>query len=240
MVGLSWPLVILCLSIVFVGSVVQATIGIGLGMLASPVLALVDHDFIPAAIMIAVVPLSFTVAWADRRHIEGRHVGLAILGRLPGVVLGAWVVSIVSDETLALVVAGAVMLAVVASVVGRVFAPTPSAIVGAGIGSGFTGTATGIGGPPIALVYQHADPSAMRATISAFFAIGAVMSIVALAVAGEIGHRQLELTAFLLPPVLLGTWVARRVKDRLNPAVVRPTLLAACVISCVVLLAETL
>ncbi len=240
MLGMSWAMVTLVVAVVFTGAVVQASIGIGLGMLASPVLALADHDFIPAAIMIAVVPLTFSVAWADRRHIEPRDVGIAVAGRLPGVILGAYVVAVVSDDALALVVAAAVMLAVVVSLVGRIFEPTPRAIFAAGTGSGFTGTATGVGGPPIALVYQHASPATMRASLSAFFAVGSIMSIVALTIAGEIGHRQLELTALLIPPVVVGTICARRVHHLLDPAVVRPAVLAACAISAAALVVETL
>ena len=35
-------------------------------MIASPMLLLADPDFIPAAIMLAVLPLTFTIAWVDR------------------------------------------------------------------------------------------------------------------------------------------------------------------------------
>ena len=65
----------------------------------------------------------------------------------------------------------------------------------------------------MALTYQNSDPATMRATISAFFSIGSVMSLAALWLAGEIGVRQLQLTALILPGVVLGIVTARRVKD---------------------------
>ena len=58
MLGLSIPVALMCIGIVFVGSAIQASIGIGLGMLAAPFLTLVDPSFVPVAIVICVVPLT--------------------------------------------------------------------------------------------------------------------------------------------------------------------------------------
>jgi uncharacterized protein len=239
MFGLPLGVAIACILVVYVGATVQASIGIGLGMIASPVLALADTAFIPVAIMLAVVPLTFAIAWVDRRHIEPREVGFALIGRVPGTIVGALVVAALSDRVLAVMVATSVLLAVVSSITGRLFQPTDRALVVAGLASGFAGTTTGVGGPPMALTYQNSDPATMRATISAFFAIGALMSIGALALAGEIGVRQLQLTALILPGVVLGVVTSRHVKDLLRPEVVRPAVLVICTIASVALVVET-
>lgn len=239
MLGLSVAMAIACVAIVYVGSTVQASIGIGLGMIASPMLLLADPDFIPAAIMLAVLPLTFTIAWIDRQHIAPRDVGFAVAGRIPGTIAGALVVASMSERVLAVLVAGSVLLAVVSSITGRLFQPTDRALVVAGLASGFAGTTTGVGGPPMALTYQNSDPATMRATISAFFSIGSVMSIAALWLAGEIGVRQLQLTAMILPGVVLGVVTARLVKHYLRPEVVRPTVLVICATAAAALLAET-
>ena len=239
MLGLSLAMTIACIAVVFVAATVQASIGIGLGMIASPVLLFADADFIPTAIMLAVLPLTFTVAWVDREHIEARDVGFALIGRVPGVIVGALVVAALSERVLAVMVAASVLLAVLASITGRLFEPTDRALVVAGLASGFAGTTTGVGGPPMALTYQNSDPATMRATISAFFAIGSLMSLAALALAGEVGMRQLQLTLLILPGVGLGVVTSRRVKDHLRPDVVRPAVLAICTVASVALLVET-
>jgi hypothetical protein len=237
--GLPVGVAVACVAVVYVGSTVQASIGIGLGMIASPMLLLADPDFIPAAVMLAVLPLTFTIAWVDRRHIAPREVGFAVVGRVPGTIAGALVVASLSDELLSVLVAGSVLLAVVASITGRLFEPTDRSLVVAGLASGFAGTTTGVGGPPMALTYQNSDPAAMRATISAFFSIGSVMSIASLWLAGEIGARQLQLTVLILPGVALGVVTARLVKDHLRPEVVRPAVLVICTIAAIALLAGT-
>lgn len=239
MIGLSLGAVVACVLIVYVGAAVQGSLGIGLGMISSAVLALVDTAFVPVAIVLLVIPLSGAVAWADRAHIDGRGLGLTLAGRLPGVVAGALVAASLSDRLLALLVAGTVLVSVGASLSTGRFRPQAGALAVAGLASGFMGTATGVGGPPIALVYQHSDPATMRSTISAFFSIGAVMSALALAVAGEVGTRQLELTALLLPSVALGVVTARLVRHRLRARLVRPAVLVLCTVSAVALLVET-
>ncbi len=239
MVGLSVAMAISCVLVVYLGAVVQASIGIGLGMIASPVLLLADPDFIPAALILAVLPLTFTIAWIDRTHIEPREVGFAVAGRIPGTIAGALVVASLSDRVLAVLVAGSVLLAVVASITGRLFRPTDRSLVVAGMASGFAATTTGVGGPPMALTYQNSDPATMRATISAFFSIGTLMSLAALWLAGEVGVRQLQLAALILPAVVLGIVTARRVKHLLRPEVVRPAVLVICTVTAVALVVET-
>jgi uncharacterized protein len=239
MLGLSTGMAIVSVLAVYVGATVQASIGVGLGMVAAPVLALADPDFVPVAIVIAVLPLTVSIAWVDRDHIERRGFWLALAGRLPGVIVGALVAAALSDYVLALLVAGSVLFAVAVSATAKRFHPSDPALVGAGLASGFTGTTTGVGGPPMALVYQHSDPATMRSTISAFFAAGAALSVTALSIAGEVGRRQLELAALLIPSVIVGLITARLIRHRLDPAVVRPAVLGVCVVTSLLLLVET-
>ncbi len=238
--GLSFGVAAACLVVVFVGAVMQATTGVGVGILSSPVLLLADPSFVPAAMIAAVVPLAFVVAWADRHHVDREGVATALVGRVPGMVLGVIVLRAIDENALAVIVAITVILGVIASLTTRRFQPTPPALFAAGLGSGFTGTAVGVGGPPIALTYQHADPVTMRATISLFFSVGTVLSVIALAVGGEYGSREVELTVLLLPAVMLGLVTARWFKELLTGPAVRPVVLVLSSFAAVALLVRTL
>ncbi len=240
MLGLGPAAVVASVLVVFVGASVQGSLGFGLGMIASPVLTMIDHAFVPGAVMIAVLPLSVGVVVTDRAHVEWYRVGLALTGRVPGVVLGSLAVAAWSDRLIAFAVAASVLLAVVASATTLQLRPDGRTLLVAGGASGFMGTTTGVGGPPMALTYQHSDPRAMRATLAAFFTIGAVMSVVGLVVSGEIGTRQWQLALLLLPSVVAGL-LASRVLNRLVDADrARPVILAACTLSALVLLAQQL
>ena len=229
-----------CVAVVYLGAIMQATTGVGVGILSSPVLILVDPAFIPAVVVVVVLPLSFTVAWADRAFVDRPGVVAAVIGRIPGLVLGAAVAAAVSDTALSLMVAITVLFGVVVSITTKRFTPTRLALVAAGFASGFTGTAVGVGGPPIALTYQHSDPVTMRATISTFFSIGSVLSALALLAAGEIGRRQVTLVLLLLPAVVAGLVTARRFRHRLVGPAVRPIVLALSAFSALALLVRTL
>ncbi|MFN3258521.1 MAG: TSUP family transporter [Ilumatobacter sp.] len=239
-VGLPFFGALACLAVVYLGAVMQATTGIGVGILSSPVLLLVDADFIPAGTLLSVLPLSAMVAWSDRRHIDRPGVTAALIGRVPGVLVGAAVLAAVSDTTLALMVSTTVLLGVIVSLTSRRFAPTTAALVAAGFGSGFTGTAVGVGGPPIALTYQHSDAAVMRATISLFFSVGSTFSAIVLALAGELGGRELALSAFLIPAVLLGLVTARHFAAYLVGPAVRPVVLSLSAFSAIALLIRTI
>jgi len=227
MFGLSVGVAVACVLAVYVGATVQASIGIGLGMMASPVLAFADSDFIPAAIVISVLPLTFAVAWVDRMatrsSAECRESSLArsLLPHYPTASWRSWLPSLFCSQS------------------SKRFQPTDGSLMVAGLASGFSGTTTGVGGPPMALTYQHSDPATMRSTISAFFCVGSLMSIGALALAGEIGVRQWQLSAMLLPGVGLGVVTARLIQDRLNPSTIRPAVLAICTIASVALIIES-
>lgn len=238
--GLDPWLAAACVGIVFVGSAVQGTLGLGMGMIAAPVLTIVDQAFVPGTIVIAVIPLSVAVAARERHAIDRRGVLLALAGRLPGVVLGSFAVALLAPGTLAVLVALSVLAAVVASARSLRFRTTPRNLVAAGLASGFTGTATGVGGPPMALTYQHSDPSTMRSTLAAFFTIGALMSLVGLRASGELGTRQWQLALLLLPGVLAGVAVSRVAAGRLRDERVRTAVLAICAASAVALLLEQL
>jgi hypothetical protein len=237
--GLSLGVAVTCFVAVTLGATVQATFGFGVGMVAAPVLAWADPAFVPAAIVISVLPLSASVAWRGRRHVERRGVVFALVGRVPGVVAGALIVALLSNEARAVLVSTSVIIAVIASVTTRRFEPSDSALMVAGMASGFTGTSTGVGGPPMALTYQHLDPVVMRSSISAFFTLGTLLSIAALTLADEIGEREWQLAVFLLPAIGAGLVIARRIEDRIDTRRARPAVLALCTFAALALLVET-
>ena len=70
-----------------------------------------------------------------------------------------------------------VLLAVAVSIQGRRLAPPDRNLAGAGLASGFMGTISGIGGPPIALAYLGLDGPALRATLARYFLVGNLVAI---------------------------------------------------------------
>lgn len=225
--------------VVAIGAAVQGAIGIGLGLVAAPILGVIDHDFLPVSVIVCVIPLGVGVVLHERRHIDWREVGFALAGRLPGVAIGAWLVGALGAKAISVAIGAAVLTAVVGSVTRWRFRASHRNLAIAGFASGITGTAAGIGGPPMALAYQHGDPVNIRATLGGYFLFGSIMSLVALAVGGSVSERDLRLALLLVPSALVGLGLSRLLVRRLPAATIRPLLLVACSVSALVLLIET-
>lgn len=240
LLGLQPWVAVVCVAIVFTGSALQASIGVGLGLLAAPTLSLIDPAFIPGALTVCVVPLTVGMAVREHTHIDRSGISRAVVGRFLGVVIGAVLIANMGQRTIAVVIGLSVLLAVVGSLTGLHFAPTPRNLFVAGTASGFSGTVAGVGGPPMALTYQHSDPRTLRATLATFNMIGSAFTIPSLALAGVIGRRELQLALMLVPGVLLGLWIGQYTILRLPPDRVRPFVLVACAASALVLLTRQL
>ena len=233
-------LALICVAIAVVGAAVQGAIGLGFGLLSAPFLAIIDTDFIPGAVLVAVLPLSTSVAVRAKNDVDRRSAALALAGRIPGVVAGAVVAAAVSSRMLSIGLGTVVLIAVAMSIWLPSVPTTTGLTVGAGAVSGFMGTTTGVGGPPMALLYQRGSPTVVRATLSAYFSIGTVLSIVALTLAGDLTARQWRLGALLLPGVVIGLAVSPWLRRHADGPRFRPILLAFCAASAVLLLAEQL
>lgn len=183
---------------------VQGSVGFGYALLTAPLLALIAPDLVPGPILFSSMLLSIASAIREHPSIDRRGVALALVGRLPGVALGASALAFLSSETMSVVFGAVVLLAVALSVSGLRLAMTTTTLLGTGFLSGVMGTMTSIGGPPIALVYQDADGPRLRATLNSYFALGSAMSIPALALAGHFGRQQFVDGMMLMPATVVG------------------------------------
>jgi uncharacterized protein len=110
----------------------------------------------------------------------------------------------------------------------------------AGFVSGITGTATSIGGPPLAILYQHHPPKVLRPTLAVYFAVGAALSLVGLGIAGQLRLDTLLLAVLLCPLLVLGQLLSMPVRRRLPEKAVRAAVLAVCAASALALLVRSL
>jgi len=207
---------------VVVGSVIQGSIGFGLNLVVVPVCAVFAPHALPAAMIITALPHMLGTALRESSNIDWHGVGALTIGRLPGVVLGAWIVHALDSEALAIAIGAFVVLASMMSVISPVFKATTAAKLVAGFAAGVMGTAASIGGPPPALVYQNEKGPVVRSTLGAAFAIGALLSLGALAVGGQVAGWQWLLGLSLMPAVGLGLFASRFTHTWLDAGWLRP------------------
>lgn len=231
---------VVALAAVAAGALTQGALGFGFGMLAAPVLAIVDEDLVPGAVLVLGVTVAAIVAWRERGALDWRGIKWALVGRVLGTMVGVVAVGRLDREHVAVLLGAFILAAVVLSVAGWHVRPTRSTLVGAGTMSGMMGTLTSIGGPPMALVYQREQAAELRSTLAGFFLFGASLAIASLAVSGEFGGRELKDGLLLLPGLLLGIVCSRFVTRFLDRGWIRPAVLALCTVAAVVLIADSL
>ena len=219
---------------------VQGTVGFGLALTSAPLLALLDPAFVPGPLLVASLPVSIAALIRERRHADVHGVAAAFVGRVPGTALGALAVAALPVLLLHVSIGLLVLLGVAVSVWAPRFEPTRRVLLGAGVISGVTGTVAAIGGPPIALVYQHATGPTLRATLALYFTVGTVLSLAALWLTGSFGHHEAVLSAVLVPGTAIGFLASGPVLSVVDAGRLRPLVLGAAVVSAVVLLATSL
>ncbi|HVL85275.1 MAG TPA: sulfite exporter TauE/SafE family protein [Pseudonocardia sp.] len=218
--------------VVAVGALVQGAVGFGMAIVAVPFLALLAPELVPVPQLMLGMAHAMLALYRERDDVDWSGVGWALLGRLPGAAVGAYAVAVLPTRPFLALVAVTVLVAAALSVVRWRPRPTPGALLVAGAVSGVGGTASAIAGPPVALLYQGCAGPRVRATMAAYFSAGAVLSLGALALAGEVGAGSVVAALWLAPFMVAGFLLsgpARAVLDRgwTRPAVVAISAAAA-------------
>ncbi|MEX2470035.1 MAG: sulfite exporter TauE/SafE family protein, partial [Pseudohongiellaceae bacterium] len=221
----------LAIGVILVGSFIQSSIGFGLAIIAAPVLFFIEPLFVPAPITVSALTLSLANARRHRHAISFTGLRAAIAGRIPGTVAGGLLLLLIDQQALALWIGVTVLLAVVVSLTRIRVRPTNGALFSAGFLSGFMGTSSSIGGPPMALVLQHETGDYIRANLAAFFVFSCVLSLAMLALVGRFGMSEILLSLPLMPATLVGYWVAMRTLKYLPLGSVRLGSLLLCALA---------
>lgn len=226
--------------VVTLGALVQGAVGYGMALVAAPLLALFDPALVPVPLILLTTVHSVLAVVREGRHADWPGIGWAMVGRLPGTGLGVLAVVTLSQQVFSLVVGLCVLTCVVLSLLTWQPRPRPRSLILAGIASGAGGTAASIGGPPIALLYQNEAGPRVRGTLSAYFVVGSVISIAALAAAGQVTGKQLASTVLLTPFLLVGFALSGPARQVLDNGWTRRAVLAVAAASAVLLIGRAL
>jgi uncharacterized protein len=221
---------------VLIGAFVQGTSGLGFAMIFAPVAGLIEPGMLPVALLALMLPLNVYVMWRERSHLDWRGAGWVGIARVLSTPLGLWLLLAVPENRLALLFGGATVLAAVVSLLAPDFRPTRTAFLAAGAATGLSETATGIGGPPLALVYQHRPAPELRATVAACFLLGEIVSLALLLAQGRGEMGALVDAAWLLPALVVGLLLSSLVHERIPSARLRQFVLMFAVVSGVLLM----
>lgn len=234
---MTFDVMLILSAVVFAAAFIQGALGIGFALIVAPVLGLVEPSLLPVTLLILMLPLNSHVAWREREEVDWNGAGWITLGRFAGTFAGLWLLVVLSGRQLDLAVGWFTIIAAGVALLAPRFDPTRPAALGVGLFTGVTETSTGIGGPPLALLYQHAAAPVLRSTVAICFLAGEVISLIILALAGRMETVQLFAAVYLFPAVMLGSALSRMTHSRIGGPGLRVAVLLFAIVSGLYLIA---
>lgn len=225
---------------VLVGAFVQAVVGLGVGLVTAPLVAVLEPSLMPALPLWFGLFVSGLSLVGEREHVDWHAIRWSLPARVPGTVVGVWLVLAFTSSQLGIAVGVMVLVSVAVSIRVLDIPVNRTTLITAGFTAGVTGTATSIGGPPIALLFQHRRPAEVRATLAVFFFIGVVLSLGGLALSGSLPLASLVVAGIVSPFLVAGIVAGSLVRGSLPRDRFRVAVLAVCAASAAVLLVKSL
>ncbi len=217
--------VIIAVLITTVGATLQGSVGLGLGFIAVPLLAIVDQRYLPGPLLLAALVLTIFMSYRDYKSIQFRGMQWVVGGRLIGSTLGACLLMIMPADYLSLLFATMIIMAVILSITGLKLQLSAKNLLGTGTLSGLMSITSAIGGPPMALIYQYLSGPGLRGTLSSIFVVGSIISLIMLLMIGRFGITELLLSFILLPGIFAGLIISKYTTKILDRGFIRPAVL---------------
>lgn len=219
----------------FLGCTIQTAIGFGMAVVAAPILVIMKPEWVPYILTVVALFLSMSNAWQQRHQILWKQLAAPVISRVPGTLLGTWLLLLMPIFWLQIAVASMVMMTVVVSLWLKPFQPTTMNMGIAGFVSGVTGTTTSIGGPPLALVLQHSSGATARANLSIYFVYSCILSLVSYGLAGLLTKELLIISMSFIPIAIVGFFCGRKLQHWVDNRF-RPILLSLCSLSAMIVI----
>lgn len=207
--------------VVLLGAFIQGTCGMGFALIVVPVISLLSPTSLPVTVLLLMLPLNAYIAWREWNALDKTGAIWIGIGRFIGTFGGIAILSLLSMKSLSIFVGLSTIFAAVATWFIPAFNLNKKAYIGAGLITGITETTTGIGGPPLALTYQHRPVAEMRATIAVSFLFGEILSLIFLALSGHIYPDLMYSSLWFLPALIVGSVLSQSIHNSINQKYMR-------------------
>jgi uncharacterized membrane protein YfcA len=222
------------------GAILQASTGLGAGLVIAPLLALISLELIPGPLIFAGLALSSLMAYRGRDSITFAHIKPLIAGLTAGVVIGALSISFIPPSRAGLLFGLLVLLAAAFTAAGMRIQFTRFNLIAAGMLSGFMGTTAAVGAPVLALLYQHEHGKTLRGTLGFLYCVSSVLMLAFLHLAHRFGVKELQLGLHLIPGFLAGYFLAAPIAKVLDQGYSRAAVLLISTASALVLMLKSI
>lgn len=222
------------------GAFVQRTTGFGMAVVGAPLILLQAPGLVPVVLVFYGLLVSCLVIRRYWKQIAMSDISTALIGKIPGVILGAWLLVIAPAAVLELLIGGIVLFAVVVTLLRLRLPINRASLFGAGFVSGIFGSVAAIGGPPMVLLMHGMPMERLRGNLAAFFLISSLMTLVALAVAGQVDGWRLGVSLSFLPLVVAGHALGAALAPHIPRGLLQVASLGLCAMAALSLLVKGL
>ena len=232
---------LIVLILIIFGAITQSAIGIGFGIPAG-ILVMLEPSMVPSCIILMGSFLALSNAMLSYKDIIKVDLIYSYTGRVIGSILAMPLIFLTLGTDYYLIIFGVLLLiATYLSAKKWNIVATKKNITIAGTASGLMGTLTGIGGPPMAIVYQNSSAKKVVATLNMFFGIGALFSVLLFIYYDLINLPEVMKSIYLAPGLIIGTYIGRRkiIRKFVNRNL-KNLIIAVCFISAVVIILDAI
>ncbi len=223
-----------------VAATVQGVIGLGLGLVCAPVVTLLAPQLMPDVMLCLALLMPLVTLVREHHEIDWGGLAWSLPFRVPGTAIGVALVASLSSDSLGVIVGSMVLVSVVLTARAVEVPINAKTLSVAGLVSGITGTTTSIGGPPMAILYQHRTPRQIRSTLALYFCVGAALSLAGLALGGELEASSILLALIAVPALVVGFLLSRLVDRWLPRRHIRTGVLLVSALSAVAVILRSL
>ena len=234
-----WQWLVACV-VTFVAAVLQGTIGFGYAVLAVPVLSLLEPTLAPVPQILTALPLSVWALAREWRYVDWRGAAWVLVGRVPGALIGAFLLVVSGERSLDLLIGLSVLAAVLILSTELRLERSPWLDCAAGAFGTVTGYISGISGPPIALLFRDSSGPYLRATLGMIFTVGIVITLSLRTATGHISLQDGWVAAILVLPMLIGMRLSRHLHTLVRGKLLRRALLTTSAVAALGLIGRAL
>ena len=217
-------LMIIVFSVIFIAGCVQGMTSFGFSLLSLPILSMIiDIKVIVPMLVIFSLIMNSIILYKIRKHMKLKDIYLLIIVAALATPLGAKLLINVDKEVLQVFVGILVTLSAILMHYGYKINIKNEKLVHIPLGfmSGLLNGSVSLSGPPVILFLtnQGVDKQVFRATLTAFFWILNVITIVTFYFNNLITGEVVQMTSITVPAlvagVLLGVYFGNKVKDQI-------------------------
>lgn len=207
------------------GAIVQGSAGIGLGLVASPILLTIDPAFGPGPLLLGGLVIGARHMVAEWDDLDRPTLQRSLIGLPFGAFTGLAILRVMAADTLSMMIGLLICAAALFLLSGVQVTRTNTSDILTGAASAFTSISAAVPGPPLVIGFADLPPRALRCTVSVFVAITSAVAFVGLVVIERFGVHETKLLALMVPGLVLGVGLSRWTRPLLDRQWFRPAIL---------------